>query len=83
MFVSNTVSKLLDTVRAVSVCIAKYCYLTAEQTELHLRDGRPPLGYLQSPRRGGQPMKMQESFAFLVLGVGRLREDQFIYVATR
>ena len=26
---------------------------------------------------------MQESFAFLILGVGRLREDQFIYVETR
>ena len=26
---------------------------------------------------------MQESFTFLFLGVGRLREDQFIYVETR
>ena len=26
---------------------------------------------------------MQESFAFFIVGVGRLREDQFIYVETR
>ena len=26
---------------------------------------------------------MQESLVFLILGVGRLREDQFIYVETR
>ena len=26
---------------------------------------------------------MQESFVFLILGVGRLREDQLIYVETR
>ena len=27
--------------------------------------------------------RMQDSFAFLILGVDRLREDQFIYVETR
>ena len=26
---------------------------------------------------------MQDLFAFLILGVGRLREDQFVYVETR
>ena len=27
--------------------------------------------------------KMQDSFAFLILGVGRLKEDQLIYVESR
>ena len=32
---------------ALSDDFAKHCYLTAGHTELHLGDGRPPLGYLR------------------------------------
>ena len=97
---------------ALSDDFAKHCYLTAGHTELHLGDGRPPLGYLRgeggsvfTQRRPagllslrkvrswiwttckilpvGGLQKMQDLFAFLILGVGGLKEDQFIYVETR
>ena len=43
---------------ALSDDVSKHCCLTAGHTELHLGDERPPLRYLLSPHRGGQPVIM-------------------------
>ena len=39
--------------------------------------------YVAKVAESEQPVGAQESFVFLILGVGRPREDRFIYLETR
>ena len=49
----------------------------------NVKAGLATVGEFPCFTRGWAAETMQESFALHILGVGRLREDQFIYAETR